>query len=219
MLKNTIYIISLALSLSYLSSCSYSVAPTAAPAVNVYSSYDTKIQGRWALVIDEGTTEFNRVIKSSSYACSAHKYPLNSGDTISLSIKRTMANVFHEVIEMSTMPNISELSQDNISGVVIIRLDNFIARVRCDQGFWSTDCIADIDMAFGVEVRGNKGILFGTSVGDQKTSEGGAGSGCGNISNIIAEAYRLALRDSMERMAEKISNSERIRAYAMNRNK
>ena len=93
MLKNTICIISIVLSAAFLSSCSYSVAPTAAPAVNVYSSYDTKIQGRWALVIDKGTTEFNTVVKPSSNACSAHKYPLSSGDTISQSIKKTMANV------------------------------------------------------------------------------------------------------------------------------
>ena len=120
---------------------------------------------------------------------------------------------------MSTMPNTGDLRRDNISGIVVIRLDSFIARVRCDKSFWSIDCIADIDMGFGIEVRGDKGMLFGTSAGDQKTSEGGAGSTCGDVSNVIAEAYRLALRDSMERMAEKISNSERIRAYAMNNNK
>lgn len=190
--------------------CAYNVAPTTAPAVNVYSSYDSKIPGTWVLVVDP-STEFQREIKPSTYVCSAHKYPFGSVDTIKSSITQTMGNVFEEIITRSAAPTAEEIKQNSLAGVVIVRLDSFQPRLACQQGFWSASCSATADMSFGVEINGAEGRLLGTSVGSSKTYDGDAGVACGEAANVFAEAYRLALKDSLERMAERVANAPKLR--------
>jgi hypothetical protein len=191
------------------SSCSYQIAPTSAPASNIYSSYDRKIPGRWVLVIDESTI-FSRVIKPSSATCSAHKYPFNSGNTILSSIHQTLNNVFDEISLHQTVPSIDAMERNNISGVVLIRLEDFSPRLVFIPGFWSASVEAIVDMSLGIQVRGTKGQLLGTSVGSRKTFESDTGE-CGNGAEVFAEAYKLALRGLCGKLAERISNSTRIR--------
>ena len=207
-MKNAaLYAIGLA---TLVTGCAYNVAPTTAPAVNVYSSYDSKIPGTWVLVVDP-STEFQREIKPSTYVCSAHKYPFGSGDTIKSSITQTMENVFEEIVMRSAAPTSEEIKQNSLAGVVIVRLDSFQPRLACQQGFWSASCSATADMSFGVEINGVDGRLLGTSVGSSKTHDGDAGGACGDAANVFAEAYRLALKDSLERMAERVANAPKLR--------
>ncbi len=198
-----------------LSGCAYNVAPTAAPAVNVYSSYDSKIAGTWVLVVDP-SAEFQREIKPSTYVCSAHKYPFSAGDTIKSSITQTMGNVFHEVVTRSSAPTAEEIKANSLAGVVIVRLDSFQPRLACQQGFWSATCTATADLSFGIEVNGPDGRMLGTSVGSSKTFDGDAGGACGDAANVFAEAYRLALKDSLERMAERVANAPKLRGKSDN---
>lgn len=195
---------------SALSACAYNVQPTSAPAVNVYSSYDSKIPGTWTLVVDP-SVEFQREIKPSTYVCSAHKYPFSSGDTIKASVTQTIQNVFEEVSVRTAAPSQEEMRANGISGTIIIRLDSFQPRLACQMGFWSGSCTATADIAFGVEITGPGGRLLGTSVGSSKSSDGDSGGACGDAANVFAEAYRLALRDSLERMGERISNAPKLR--------
>ena len=99
----------------------------------------------------------------------------------------------------------------NVSGTIIVRLDSFQPRLACQMGFWSGTCTATADISFGVEVSGPSGRLLGTSIGASKTHDGDSGGACGDAANVFAEAYRLALRDALERMAERISNAPRLR--------
>jgi hypothetical protein len=203
------------ISAALVGGCAYNVAPTTAPAVNVYSSYESKIPGSWVLVIDP-STEFQREIKPSTYVCSAHKYPFSSGDTIKSSISQTMGNIFEEVISRSSAPTSEELAKNSLAGVVIVRLDSFQPRLACQQGFWSASCSATADMSFGVEVNGPNGRMLGTSVGSSKTHDGDAGGACGDAANVFAEAYRLSLKDSLERMAERVANAPKLRGKSEN---
>lgn len=193
--------------------CTYKVAPVSAPAVNVYSSYDTQIPGRWVLVSDDSMEDFRREVKPSSYECSAHKYPLEVGDSLSSSVASTLGRIFEEVEIRRTTPSLEELENDGALGYIVVRLDGLSPRLDCDSGFWSTNCIATMDMSLGIRVAGRDGALLGTSVGSRKTFDGDAGGACGKASDKLAESYKLALREVMERMAERVSNSSRIREY------
>lgn len=194
-----------------LSACTYNVKPTSAPAVNIYSSYDDKIAGRWAVIVDPGT-EFRRDIKPSTYVCSAHTYPFESGTTMKASVMNTLSNVFEETVVRTSTPSAEEMASGELAGVVLVRLDNFQPRLACQMGFWSGTCTATADISFGLEVSGPEGRLFGTSVGSSKTTDGDAGGACGDAANVFSEAYRLALRDALERMAERLSNAQKIRS-------
>lgn len=194
----------------FLGGCAYNIAPTNAPAVNVYSSYDSKIPGTWVLVVDP-SVEFSRDIKPSTYICQAHKYPFSTGDSIKASVTQTLTNVFEELAIRPSSPSAEEMRSQNWRGVIVIRLDSFQPRLACQQGFWSATCSATADLSFGLEVNGPDGRLLGTSVGSSKTADGDSGAYCGDAANVFSEAYRLALRDALERLAEKVSNTQRLR--------
>jgi len=201
----------IALALTAMSACSYNVQPTSAPAVNVYSSYDEKIPGNWAVVIDEDTTVINREISPSSYVCSAHNYPFSTGNTMTVSIQRTMSQIFEETVNRSMIPSIDEMTKSMMDGYVFVRLDSFSPRLSCSTGWWSAKCTSTVDLSFGIEAREVNGDKFATSVGSTKSFDGDGGGACGEASSILAEAYRLALKDAMERLAERASNSTRLR--------
>jgi hypothetical protein len=157
------------------------------------------------------STEFRREIKPATYVCSAHTYPFESGDTMRASIMNSLDGVFEETLVRTHTPTMEEMRSENIAGVVVIRLDSFMPRLACQMGFWSGTCTATADLSFGIEISGPGGRLLGTSVGSSKTTDGDSGGACGDAANVFAEAYRLALRDALERMAERISNSPRVR--------
>lgn len=177
----------------------------------MYSSYDDPIEGRWAVIVDESTTQFMREVSPSSYVCSAHDYPLDTGDSITQSLRITMARIFEETEVRKDLPSTDEMIYGGFDGYVLVRLDTFSPRMSCSAGFWSSKCTATVDMSFGIEAKEVEGERFATSVGSTKAYDGDAGMYCGDGAGILAEAYKLALKDSMERLAERASNSRRLR--------
>lgn len=201
----------IAIALVITSACSYNVAPTSAPAVNVYSSYDDPIPGRWAIVIDRSSMEFVREVKPSSFVCQAHKYPVDTGTAVTDSVRMTMSKIFAETEFRNSPPSHDAMMRNNMEGYVVVRMDNFSPRLTCTSGWWSASCMSTVDLSFGIEAREVDGEKFATSVGSTKTFDGDSGYYCGRASEVIAEAFRLAVKDAMERLAERASNSHRLR--------
>lgn len=192
--------------------CSYQVQPTAAPAMNVYSSYTDEIPGSWFLVMDDSLVNISREIKPSSYLCSAHKYPIAVGDALKSSISGTLDSVFENVMERSSMPSRDELMANNSNGTILVNLDAFDAALRCQPGFWSGSCTANADFKIGIIVNGLDGRLFGSSVGSTGIADGDAGMYCDGGSQVISDAITKAVRDSVERMGERLSNAPQLRS-------
>jgi len=200
-----------ALSTVLLGGCSYAVKPVSMPAVNIYSSYDEKIPGTWFIVLDEDMRNIDREISASSHVCSAHKYPINVGDAIATSVNRTMRSVFENTLERKSMPTNQELTEAGAKGTVLVKLDTFEPRVRCSMGFWSGSCTGSADIEFGVIVRGKDGKLFATSVGDSATVDGDSGGACEGVANILSESISKSVKEALERMGERLSNSPKLR--------
>jgi hypothetical protein len=197
-----------------LGGCTYKVMPTSTKPMNIYSHHDEKVHGRFGLLIDHSVREVHRSIKPSSHACSGHSYPLEMGDSLATSVRHTSEMLFDEVVEMHTAPTGEAMRADNIRGYALVKLDEFKPRVNCAAGFWSMTCTAHADVAFGITVRGLDGILFSTAVGGTKSADGDAGGACEAVAGLVANAIELATRDALERMAERISNSPKLRANA-----
>lgn len=195
----------------FLTSCAYQVQPTSAPAMNVYSSYAEEIPGTWFLVMDESLGNVSREIKPASYVCSANRYPISVGDAIKTSVSTTLDSVFENVVERSSMPTREELIDGKSHGTVLVKLDTFDSAVRCQEGFWTGSCTANTDIKFGVIVNGVDGRLFGTSVGGTAIADGDSGAACEGAASVISDSISKSLRDSLERMGERLSNSVQLR--------
>lgn len=206
------YSTSALLPLVLLAGCAYNVQPPISPAINIYSSYEDKLPGRYIVVLDDSLRNLNREISPSSYICSAHRYPLELGGALSSSVKQTLDQSFEETMEQRTNPPLAAIQETGAAGVVLVRLDSLQPRVSCQSGFWTTSCTATTDISFGVNIRGKDGQqLFGTSVGSSRTAQGDAGGACGGGATLLAQSIGDATKDALERMAERISNSARLR--------
>ncbi len=196
----------------FVHGCSYTVPSTISPAVNIYSSYDDKIRGPVILVIDNNLRTINQRIKPTTHLCSAHSYPVIMSDTLASSIKATTDAVFDQVQEQSALPTKEEMQKMGIQGTIYVRLNRFYPTISFSSGFWEAHGMASCDIVLDVTVKdsGNKSLLV-TTVGGTRTADGGAGAYCGGGATILSNAVSQSIRETMERYAERVSNSDKIR--------
>jgi hypothetical protein len=181
-------------------------------AVNNYSAYDDKIPGNYALVIDESMRNIERQIKPVTLVCQAHSYPIVIGDSLTVSVKQTLASIFESpIVEQTTVPSNDSMKKLGMTGVILVKLDDFSPRVVCVQGFWSGTCSGSTDVSFGVNIRGVVGPLFSSAASGSKTADGDAGAYCGGAAIVIGDSITKATRDALERLAERLSNSPKLR--------
>jgi hypothetical protein len=70
--------------------CSYSVQPVSTKALSIYSAYDNKVPGKYAVILDDSIRVVNREIAPASYVCSAHRYPIAVGDTLAVLLNKLL---------------------------------------------------------------------------------------------------------------------------------
>ncbi|MDR2825896.1 MAG: hypothetical protein LBV76_03755, partial [Deltaproteobacteria bacterium] len=56
--------------------CSHITPITSIEGVKVYSSFEERIPGKFAIVVNANESDLNRYVQPSSFACSAWSYPL-----------------------------------------------------------------------------------------------------------------------------------------------
>ncbi|EPR36254.1 hypothetical protein dsat_1782 [Alkalidesulfovibrio alkalitolerans DSM 16529] len=196
----------------FVSACSYKVPTEVSPATNIYSTYEDKIPGKFYLVSDSGMKNIHRDIKPSSYVCSAHSYPLTVDSSVSQSVRATLQNVFENIEEIDHMPTVEMMGKDGAQGVVFVKMKRFEPSIRFAMGFWSGTGIGTCDMVIEVVVKDkNNQTLVNTTVGGNRTTEGDSGAGCGGGAEVLSRAIYETTRDTMERLAERVANSTKVR--------
>jgi hypothetical protein len=194
-----------------LAGCAYKVEPQAQPAVNIYTTYEDKLPGNYVFVADDSLKNVKREVKPSSYVCSAMSYPTDIGPSLVASLNSTLQKVADNVQVAETGVSVEKISADSQQRVVFVRLDSFSPRLSCSPGFFEGYCTASADMSLGVTVTGPGGRLFSSSVGSSRTADGGSGSACDGGAKVLSQAIELTMRDTMERMAERLSASTKLR--------
>lgn len=193
------------------SGCAYKVTPMSARAVNIYSSHDDKVPGRYGLVIDPSVQQVHRVVTPMSHVCAAHSYPVHMDDALAQSVRHTMEMVFEEVTDLQVAPLSANYGETGMAGYAVVKLDEFRPRVTCSPGFWSVTCSATTEVIFAVSVRGPGGLLLSTSAGGSKTVDGSGGQYCDGAAVVLSESIERATRDALERLAERVSSSNKLR--------
>lgn len=196
-----------------LTGCSYKVAPQVSPAVNTYSSYDDKVPGKFYLVLDSSLRNIQREVTPGSDLCSAHSFPVNVGTALSLSVNDTVRSVVAEVVEIPSMPDQQYFKKNGGNGVILVRLKRFEPRLRFIQGFWSNSAIVNSDLVVEVTAKAPDGkTVLNTTAGSTRTTDGAAGSFCSNGDDLLSQNLFDATREAMERLAERLSNSHKLRS-------
>ena len=209
---NALFMALFAAGLVTTAGCAYNVQPTSAPAVNIYTSYDKKIPGKWAVVVDDGIKGLHRDVKTASYVCSAHTYPIDVGAVLATSVRRTVEQLVDESVVSETIPSPQTAKENGLAGSVLVRLDDYQPRLTCQMGFWSGSCTSTVDLSLGVIVRSAEGqTLLSTNAGSTRSADGDAGAACASAGVWLGDATSRATKDVLERLAERIASATALR--------
>jgi hypothetical protein len=197
----------------FLFGCSHTVLSTISPAVNIDSSYGDKMKGPVVLVIEYDLTAANQKVKPSTHICSAHSYPIVVGDDLASSIKATTDAIFEQVVEQPALPTKDQMQERDIQGTIYVRINRFYPAISFSRGVWETHGMASCDIVLDVTVTdsGNKDLLVTTVEGTTMAEGGRVRAFCGGGANILSKAISQGIRETMERYAERVSNSDKIR--------
>ena len=198
-----------ALSLLLVSGCSYQVAANIKPSYSVYSAYDDKIPGRVAVHVD--ATKANETIRVSGYACSAHKFPLETESEMRSAIVATLGNLIEEVQQVDRPLSSSELSSYGADAMVLVKVEEMDVDLVVIPGFWSAEMESDAYIALGVKADTRDGRKLGKMVSGRGEARANVGSACEGGAVAIAEAVEEALESALSQLGEEIANSERFR--------
>ena len=193
-----------------LSGCSFKAAPSVAPAVNVYSTYDEKLPGKYALTIELGRADLDRTIDPSGYMCSAHDYPVELSGTLRQSIIKTVTNIVEDVEVLPNALSASDLATRGFAAQILVEATDFQARITFSQGFWSATAHASSELTLGTNVIGRNGRLAGFSAGGDGSAD--VDDDCAGGADALSQATEKAMREALERLAERLSDSPKIRA-------
>ena len=104
------------------------------------------------------------------------------------------------------------MSKDELSGYILVKATHFEPKVTFIPGFFSgnVSTSADIGFEFSVRDRENK-LILSSAVSASRSSDGEAGGACEGGATSLSEAISKAFREALERYAERVSNSTKLR--------
>jgi hypothetical protein len=189
--------------------CQYKAEPIPVATYNVYSSYDTKLPGRYLLYVDAG--KLDEPIKPSDFNCSAYTYPLKLSASFKGSVQKTFANLVDELQLVDHPYGRDELRAAKAHGMIIVRGEDIQGSLRVVPGFWTAGMDTEVNISASVTVDGLGGRLLGTTVSGDGKSQGDAGFACEGGAKALSHAAELAMKEVLGRLGEALTNSDRVR--------
>lgn len=199
----------MAVSLLGLEACTYTTPVSVAPNLNVYSSYGTKIPGKFLLYVEADNLTTTAV--ANGQGCSFHKYPLDVAPSFRESVTGTMRQLVDEVETIDHPITTAEIAAQGAKGLIIVKGNELTARFSVIPGFWTATAEESVDMSASLTVDGVTGRLLGTEAEGSGRSTVQGGGSCGTITNGLAEATEKAMKKVLGELGERFSNSPRVR--------
>lgn len=192
-----------------LGGCAYRANPVPAPALSVYSSYGEKLPGRYALLVEGG--ELSKSIRPTGLACAAHTFPLDLSQSFATSVQGTIANLVNAVQVVPSPLDRNQLRAGGYRAMIIVRGDSLEGKIVAVPGFWQATMSARVTITAGISVDSTGGRLLGQSVEGSAEFEASIGFACSGGANAMGEAAEDAMKKTMERLGEALTNSGRVR--------
>lgn len=175
-----------------LGGCQYTAEPLSVPAYNVYSSYESKLPGKYLLYIE--ADKLSRVIKPSDLNCAAHSYPLELTNSFTGSVHQTFANLVDAIEVVDAPIPAGELAGRGARAMIIVRGEDLNGRLRAVPGFWSVGMETEVELAASILVDGRRGRLLGSTVSGDGHAQADAGGFCEGGADSLVHLLEMPLR-------------------------
>jgi hypothetical protein len=95
--------------------------------------------------------------------------------------------------------------------MILVRGESLDGKIMAIPGFWQSTMSARVTITAGISVDSGAGRLLGQSVEGNAESEAGVGLMCSGGADAMAQAAEEALKKTMQRLGEALTNSGRVR--------
>ena len=202
-------VLTAALAAASLGACSYQVPTMSAPQLDVYSNYQDRVPGKWALVVEDDA--FKKDIHAEGLNCAAHNYPLDLTSSFKQSAVATFQNITTNVDVLDRPIPTESLTAAGYAGEIEIKAEDMRSRLMFIPGFWSSTAESDIELDAAVVVNGSGGRLMGTRATGKGTESSDAGQFCGGATDAVAHSSEAAMKDVLGEIGERFSNAPQVR--------
>jgi hypothetical protein len=193
-----------------VSACSYQVQTISAPQLDVYSNYERKVPGKWALVVD--ASQFTHSVKAEGLACAAHNFPVDLRSSFKQSAAATFENIVDSLEVLDTEVPAETLINRGYAGVISVKAEDLRSRLIFEPGFFSSTADTTIELDAGLTVYGPRGKLLGTRGTGKGDGNSESGAFCGGSTKAIEHASESAMKDLLGVLGERFSNAPQIRS-------
>ncbi len=191
-----------------LSATSQSAAPSH---THIYSSYADRIPGTFALYVD--VEELVKSTHTTGQSCSWRFDTVDLRNQFRSTAIQTMSTVVEkvELVERPMTPG--ELQRAHLRGQIIIRAESISTDVKDDlTNFIIYRDRGVVNLSAGILVDGPNGRLLGALATGTGSGDAYQGLLCGGGAATMAQAGQIAIDQLFNELAERLSNSERVRA-------
>ena len=193
--------------------CAWDTPTDISASYSVYSNYDDKIPGKYALYVDAEKMKREN-IESAGFECWGYSYPVDAREGFTQSVHGTFANLLEEVEVVDEPVSFTDLEARGLDGVIRIEVEDLDADLFVIDGFWIAEIEADAEITATIQVIGREGHLLGSTVEGSEDHRTSAGLVCEGGSDALSGAVEAAAEETIERLGERLVNSERVRAAA-----
>lgn len=200
----------LALVGSVITGCSYNAPVQISAAYDVNSSYEEKVPGKWAIWID-GSELKDKGVKSASYACSAHKFPVDAAKVFEKSTLNTFSNLVESIERVDNPIPAKKLGELGYTGQIIVEGEDLDVDLTFTPGFFTTSGEAEVEFEASLSAFLQSGKVLGTTVSGSGEGEGDAGSACEGGAKMIGKGAEEGMKKILRKMGERFSSSSKLR--------
>lgn len=186
--------------------CTHTGTVSSVTAANIYSGYDTKIYGGSTFTVDTNSlTKLKKDDSVKGLQCGAHRFPVDAGEAFTSSIPGMLDAVFYDATQSVADP------RKNLPNFVF-RVERFDPTLKFNRKFFGADAESTVELTVSVVGTLNGKRVFGTTVDSQRTKSADGGMFCEGGSEAVTDATSAVIKDVLEKIGERISNSQQIRA-------
>jgi hypothetical protein len=185
--------------------CTHTGTVSTVSPTNIYSGHDSKVAGKATYAIDSTSlTKLRKDDAVKGLLCGAHKYPVDGTDAFVASVPAMLDAVFEDSTEQANDPRKNTLN-------FVFRIERFDPRLKFTPKFFASDGEATVDLSVSAVGTYNGKRVFGTTVDSQRSASAEAGPFCSGGEGGLHEATAAVIKDVLEKIGERISNSSQIR--------
>ena len=193
-----------------LGACTYNANVGLQPSYDVYSSYEDKVPGKWAIFTEHRSVD-HATADLDGHQCSFHTFTFSPGAPFADSAGKTFENLVEngEIVRAPIPAN--DLRKRGYDGLIIISAEQVRSNITFAPKFFGATAIAEVDLTASISVFSPAGRLLGTTASESGTGRSDAGSACAGGTNAIREAAEESFKRVLRRLGERFASSNRIR--------